>query len=204
MGEHGRLSTADEDNRRKLAHLNEDQKRENHIKSEQERRTLIRQGFEDLGELMPGLKGGGFSKSAVLMMAADWLEELTHGNEILQRRLDQLGGGSSHNSEFKNRQASEYPEIPGKPATAVISLSEANKAFRDHLDSYRDWPETRLDQCISATKKVSQKQQRKLATGTKRLEWTCVGRSSLIHPWVFMLTNSNRNAVTNPTTTFKN
>lgn len=72
--------------------LTEEQKRENHIKSEQKRRTLIREGFDDLGELVPGLKGGGFSKSAVLIMAADWLEELIQGNELLQHRLDQLEG----------------------------------------------------------------------------------------------------------------
>ncbi|KUJ18242.1 uncharacterized protein LY89DRAFT_644257 [Mollisia scopiformis] len=72
--------------------LTEDQKRENHIKSEQKRRTLIREGFEDLGELVPGLRGGGFSKSAVLIMAADWLEELIQGNEVLQARLDQMEG----------------------------------------------------------------------------------------------------------------
>ncbi|KAE8452830.1 hypothetical protein EG329_013102 [Mollisiaceae sp. DMI_Dod_QoI] len=72
--------------------LTEDQKRENHIKSEQKRRTLIREGFEDLGELVPGLRGGGFSKSAVLIMAADWLEELIQGNEVLQTRLDQMEG----------------------------------------------------------------------------------------------------------------
>jgi len=63
---------------------------ENHIKSEQERQTLIRQGFEDVGELVPGLKGGGFSKSAVLVMAAEWLKELIHGNDVLRRRFDQL------------------------------------------------------------------------------------------------------------------
>ncbi|KAL2071466.1 hypothetical protein VTL71DRAFT_12701 [Oculimacula yallundae] len=72
--------------------LTEDQKRENHIKSEQKRRTLIREGFEDLGELVPGLRGGGFSKSAVLIMAADWLEDLIKGNEELQKRVDQLEG----------------------------------------------------------------------------------------------------------------
>lgn len=72
--------------------LTEDQKRENHIKSEQKRRTLIREGFEDLGELVPGLRGGGFSKSAVLIMAADWLEDLIQGNETLQARLDQMEG----------------------------------------------------------------------------------------------------------------
>jgi hypothetical protein len=72
--------------------LTEDQKRENHIKSEQKRRTLIREGFEDLNELVPGLRGGGFSKSAVLIMAADWLEELMQGNEVLQARLAQMEG----------------------------------------------------------------------------------------------------------------
>jgi hypothetical protein len=72
--------------------LTEDQKRENHIKSEQKRRTLIREGFEDLGELVPGLRGGGFSKSSVLIMAADWLEDLMKGNEVLRKRLDALHG----------------------------------------------------------------------------------------------------------------
>ncbi|KAM3081840.1 hypothetical protein ACMFMG_004310 [Clarireedia jacksonii] len=73
--------------------LTEDQKRENHIKSEQKRRTLIREGFEDLGELVPGLRGGGFSKSAVLIMAADWLEELLRGNEVLRGRIEEARGG---------------------------------------------------------------------------------------------------------------
>ena len=72
--------------------LTEDQKRENHIKSEQKRRTLIREGFEDLGELVPGLRGGGFSKSAVLIMSADWLEDLLEGNEVLRTRLGQMQG----------------------------------------------------------------------------------------------------------------
>lgn len=72
--------------------LTDDQKRENHIKSEQKRRTLIREGFEDLGELVPGLRGGGFSKSAVLIMSADWLEDLITGNEALRQRLAQMHG----------------------------------------------------------------------------------------------------------------
>lgn len=72
--------------------LTEDQKRENHIKSEQKRRTLIKEGFDDLNELVPALKGGGFSKSAVLIMAADWLEDLIKGNKLLRARLDELEG----------------------------------------------------------------------------------------------------------------
>lgn len=73
--------------------LTEDQKRENHIKSEQKRRTLIREGFEDLNELVPGLKQGGHSKSAVLGMAADWLEELIRENEKLRERCEDMSKG---------------------------------------------------------------------------------------------------------------
>ncbi|OBT69724.1 hypothetical protein VE03_00851 [Pseudogymnoascus sp. 23342-1-I1] len=72
--------------------LTEDQKRENHIKSEQKRRTLIKEGFEDLNELVPELRGGGFSKSAVLIMAADWLEELVRRNEGLRVLVAELEG----------------------------------------------------------------------------------------------------------------
>jgi hypothetical protein len=72
--------------------LTEDQKRENHIKSEQKRRTLIKEGFDDLNELVPDLRGGGFSKSAILIMAADWLEDLLNGNKQLRHQLSILEG----------------------------------------------------------------------------------------------------------------
>lgn len=70
--------------------LSEEQKRENHIKSEQKRRTLIKEGFDDLCELVPGLRGGGFSKSTMLSIAAEWLEELLQGNETLDKQLSEL------------------------------------------------------------------------------------------------------------------
>ncbi|KAF4978858.1 hypothetical protein FDECE_18148 [Fusarium decemcellulare] len=70
--------------------LTEEQKRENHIRSEQKRRTLIKEGFDDLCELVPGLRGGGFSKSTMLSMAADWLDELLKGNEALAAQLASL------------------------------------------------------------------------------------------------------------------
>jgi len=67
--------------------LSEEQKRSNHILSEQKRRNLIKQGFEDLCKLVPELKGGGFSKSAMLIQAADWLEDVIRGNEVLKAQL---------------------------------------------------------------------------------------------------------------------
>ncbi len=77
--------------------LTEDQKRENHIKSEQKRRTLIKEGFDDLNELVPDLRGGGHSKSVVLVMAADWLEDLIEGNKVLRARLQELEEGMESN-----------------------------------------------------------------------------------------------------------
>ncbi|POS83197.1 hypothetical protein EPUL_005278 [Erysiphe pulchra] len=79
--------------------LSEEQKRENHIRSEQKRRTLIREGFEDLNELVPGLKGGGFSKSAVLAQTADWLENLIRGNENLRKRILMMEGQVKDSSQ---------------------------------------------------------------------------------------------------------
>lgn len=70
--------------------LTTEQKRSNHIFSEQKRRNLIKQGFDDLCVLVPELKGGGFSKSAMLTQAADWLEELVRGNEKLKVQLAKL------------------------------------------------------------------------------------------------------------------
>ena len=70
--------------------LTEAQKRSNHILSEQKRRNLIRQGFEELGELVPELRPGGFSKSAMLTQAALWLESLIRGNEKLKGMIQDL------------------------------------------------------------------------------------------------------------------
>ncbi|OIW25854.1 hypothetical protein CONLIGDRAFT_684392 [Coniochaeta ligniaria NRRL 30616] len=71
--------------------LSEEQKRENHIKSEQKRRTLIKQGFIDMEALVPGLKGGGFSKATMLTMATEWLENMMRGNEQLKEQLTSMG-----------------------------------------------------------------------------------------------------------------
>ena len=75
--------------------LTEEQKRSNHILSEQKRRNLIKQGFDDLCTLVPDLHGGGYSKSAMLTQAADWLEDLLRGNDELRTILASLKARSS-------------------------------------------------------------------------------------------------------------
>lgn len=78
--------------------LTEEQKRANHILSEQKRRNLIKQGFDDLCALVPELHGGGFSKSAMLAQAADWLDDILRGNEILKAQLAELNARNGHGS----------------------------------------------------------------------------------------------------------
>ncbi|KAL3469878.1 hypothetical protein BJX99DRAFT_240440 [Aspergillus californicus] len=82
-----RKSKTSQSSKNSRENLTEEQKRSNHILSEQKRRNLIRTGFEDLCTLVPGLKGGGFSKSAMLTQAADWLDEMIDGNRALKTQL---------------------------------------------------------------------------------------------------------------------
>ncbi|CAK7203236.1 hypothetical protein SEUCBS139899_005967 [Sporothrix eucalyptigena] len=70
--------------------LTEEQKRENHIKSEQKRRTLIKTGFDDLCIIVPNLQGGNLSKSLILTTAASWLTDLLEGNNRLKNQLSAM------------------------------------------------------------------------------------------------------------------
>ena len=73
--------------------LTEEQKRSNHILSEQKRRNLIKHGFEELHDLVPELRNGGLSKSNVLMEAASFLEELIKGNRAVSLTLQNAVAG---------------------------------------------------------------------------------------------------------------
>ncbi|KAL2822311.1 Maf-like protein-domain-containing protein [Aspergillus cavernicola] len=53
--------------------LTEQEKKSNHIASEQKRRAAIREGFDRLTELVPGLEGQGRSESIVLKKTVDFM-----------------------------------------------------------------------------------------------------------------------------------
>lgn len=69
--------------------LTEDQKRENHINSEKKRRKVIQVGFENLSHIVPAIKGGNPSKSAMLEATVAWLQDLLDGNEALKEQVSQ-------------------------------------------------------------------------------------------------------------------
>lgn len=73
----------------KRENLTENQKRENHINSEKKRRKVIQVGFENLSHIVPAIKGGNPSKSAMLEATVAWLQDLLDGNEALKAQASQ-------------------------------------------------------------------------------------------------------------------
>jgi heteromeric Ino2p/Ino4p transcription factor len=64
--------------------LTEAQKKENHIRSEQKRREAIREGFDRLASIVPGMEGQGRSEAVVLDATVKHLrEQIVERNRII-------------------------------------------------------------------------------------------------------------------------
>ncbi|KAH8551810.1 hypothetical protein BGW37DRAFT_492448 [Umbelopsis sp. PMI_123] len=69
--------------------LTEEEKRANHIASEQKRRNTIRTGFKELTDIIPTLKNINNSKSTILFKAVEYIKYLERRNRGLR---DRVGG----------------------------------------------------------------------------------------------------------------
>ena len=66
--------------------LTEAQKKENHIRSEQKRREAIRDGFDRLASMVPGMEGQGRSEAVVLDATLQMIrEEIAKRKQILEQ-----------------------------------------------------------------------------------------------------------------------
>lgn len=72
--------------------LTEQEKKNNHIASEQKRRQAIREGFDRLTELVPGLEGQGRSESVVLKKSVDYMRRCVEERRQLVREVEEEGG----------------------------------------------------------------------------------------------------------------
>ncbi|CAG8576731.1 7446_t:CDS:2 [Paraglomus brasilianum] len=70
--------------------LTEEEKRANHIASEQKRRNTIRAGFKELTDIIPTLKNVNNSKSTILFKAVDYIKYLERRNRNLKERANIL------------------------------------------------------------------------------------------------------------------
>jgi hypothetical protein len=72
--------------------LTEQEKKNNHIASEQKRRAAIREGFDRLTELVPGLEGQGRSESIVLKKTVDFIHAKMQERQELIAEIERRGG----------------------------------------------------------------------------------------------------------------
>ncbi|RAL05176.1 helix-loop-helix DNA-binding domain protein [Aspergillus ibericus CBS 121593] len=72
--------------------LTEQEKKNNHIASEQKRRAAIREGFDRLTELVPGLEGQGRSESIVLRKTVDFIQLQLQERQELMAEIERRGG----------------------------------------------------------------------------------------------------------------
>jgi hypothetical protein len=84
--------------------LTEAQKKENHIRSEQKRREAIREGFDRLASIVPGMEGQGRSEAVVLDATVKylrghrylWLGTIrSHGASLRYTTEARQGGGTA-------------------------------------------------------------------------------------------------------------
>ena len=64
----------------------------NERSTEQKRRQAIREGFDRLTELVPGLEGQGRSESVVLKKTVDYMREQLAERRRLVAQIEELGG----------------------------------------------------------------------------------------------------------------
>ncbi|KAI1167101.1 hypothetical protein F5B18DRAFT_523880 [Nemania serpens] len=85
MAEYGQGSSQDGDNQGlavdEKPRLTEEEKKQNHIQSENKRRLAIRAGFDRLCEIVPGMEGQGRSEAVVLQRTVEYIRE-----QLVKRR----------------------------------------------------------------------------------------------------------------------
>ncbi|KAG5948250.1 hypothetical protein E4U59_002051 [Claviceps monticola] len=72
--------------------LTEVEKKQNHIASEQKRRQAIREGFDRLTFLVPGLEGQGRSEGLVLKRTVEYIRQQMQERCKLIERIELAGG----------------------------------------------------------------------------------------------------------------
>jgi heteromeric Ino2p/Ino4p transcription factor len=71
--------------------LTEQEKKNNHIASEQKRRQAIREGFDRLASIVPGMEGQGRSENLVLQSTLDYMRNQIADYHQLKREAEAAG-----------------------------------------------------------------------------------------------------------------
>ena len=71
--------------------LSEQEKKNNHIASEQKRREAIRAGFDRLADIVPGMEGQGRSEATVLQATVQYTKEQINERKRLLDTAKRMG-----------------------------------------------------------------------------------------------------------------
>lgn len=113
-------STTNKKSRTNKELLTEEEKRANHIASEQKRRSTIRNGFKDLTDLIPTLKNINNSKSTVLFKAVDFIKYLEKRTKTLKEKV----GSLELRVEVEGRMTNNNTNYPNQPDNTIIITDE--------------------------------------------------------------------------------
>ncbi|KAF9362543.1 hypothetical protein BGX34_005960 [Mortierella sp. NVP85] len=92
--------------------LTEEEKRANHIASEQKRRNTIRNGFKDMTDIIPELRDVNSSKSTILFKAVDFIKHLERQNRVLQEKASRLESRlMNQRNEVHDQRLQDIPHI---------------------------------------------------------------------------------------------
>lgn len=95
--------------------LSEQEKKNNHIASEQKRRQAIREGFDRLASIVPGMAGQGRSESVVLQATVQYMREQMAKKEELRAAVRQLGVSDADFEEmYRGEGGSGGPDNNGR------------------------------------------------------------------------------------------
>lgn len=114
--------------------LTEEEKRANHIASEQKRRNTIRNGFKDMTDIIPDLKDVNSSKSTILFKAVDFIKYLERRNRILQEKATLL------ESRLLMQKGGGHPQIQSQAQAHQQHHHSQAHAQQQHSSSYRASP----------------------------------------------------------------
>ncbi|KAK4518599.1 uncharacterized protein ATC70_008818 [Mucor velutinosus] len=146
--------------------LTDDEKRVNHIASEQKRRNTIRLGFKELTDIIPTLKNINNSKSTILFKAVEYIKHLDKRNRGLREKISTLKvrmnveGRMMQQQQHQQRKYSHYQQQQQQeptmadthqfshlPANAVSALM-AHKNQQKQLEALQE--QLRLQQQLLA------------------------------------------------------
>lgn len=104
--------------------LTEAEKKQNHIISEQKRRQAIRQGFDRLASMTPGMEGQGRSEATVLGAAVGEIKVQTDIRERIKRKV--LRENPQMTEKYFDSFYADPTVVPQFPAAALANSPGAS------------------------------------------------------------------------------